>query len=48
MRELAIAFAWAFSLPDWATGEALGLTEGAVRDSRRRLGLRKTGGGKRA
>ena len=45
MTALAIAFAWAWGLPDWRTGEALGLSEGAVRDRRRALGLRKTGRG---
>jgi hypothetical protein len=42
---LAVAFGWAFALPDWRIGQALGVSENAVRLMRRELGLRKTGGG---
>jgi hypothetical protein len=43
--DLALYFAWLFGLSDWRTGEALGMSEGMVRDRRRVLGLRKTGRG---
>tara|TARA_R110000751_G_scaffold307640_1_gene430306 strand:- start:6369 stop:6557 length:189 start_codon:yes stop_codon:yes gene_type:complete len=48
MTELAVAFAWAWSLPDWVTGDALGMSEDTVRRMRRGMGLKKTGGGGRA
>lgn len=45
MTPLAIAFAWAWGLPDWRTAEALGVSENTVRRQRKALGLRKTGRG---
>jgi hypothetical protein len=45
MRALAIAWAWAWGLPDWRTAAALGVSEFAVLQLRRELGLRKTGRG---
>lgn len=48
MTELAVAFAWAWGLRDWVTGDALGMSENAIRRMRRGMGLAKTGGGCRA
>ena len=45
MTDLALAFGWGFGLADWQIGEALGVSEYAVRMRRRALGLRKTGRG---
>ena len=45
MTDAAVFFAWWFGLSDWRTAKALGVTEGAVRDHRRRMGLKKTGAG---
>lgn len=45
MIDLAVAFCWAWGLADWRAGEALGLSENAVRRRRRALGLRKGGRG---
>jgi hypothetical protein len=45
LNPLAIAFAWAWGLSDWRTGEALGVSENRVRRARQALGLRKTGRG---
>lgn len=42
---LAVAFGWGFGLSDWRIGLALGVSENTVRRMRRRMGLRKTGGG---
>jgi len=42
---LAISFGWSFGLYDWQIAEALGLTENAVRQRRRRLGLKRGAGG---
>jgi hypothetical protein len=45
VNPLAIAFAWAWGLSDWRTGEALGVSEHDVKRARQALGLRKTGRG---
>ena len=46
MAALAVSFDWAYGLLDWQIGEALGISENAVRLIRWELGLKKTGRGR--